>query len=209
MDVQVVGVIVLQILGFLLTWVSAWYLNLWFPVWVPLKHELNMRNVKCVNDFMWYVHCEVDLKYKLFFVLGYYAIIQGKFCNTYYIWMQRWNLTLIYHVFTYFSHLHWPPGPSQDSWSAFPVYWSCAWLLHLWPWYESSFSRVWNISGTCQGFITCRPLIAMRCGYCRSLPDPWSVEMDWLSRCSWWRASWGGYGFPPWAWPSCCRSCPP
>ena len=26
-----------------------------------------MRNVKCVSDFLWYVHCEVDLESELYF----------------------------------------------------------------------------------------------------------------------------------------------
>ena len=67
MDVQVVGLMVPWILVLVLTWVGAWYLHLWLPVWVPLQHELNMRNMKCFSDFLWYVHCEVDLEYEIFF----------------------------------------------------------------------------------------------------------------------------------------------
>ena len=180
-----------------------------FPVWVSLQHELNMRNVKCVSDFLLYVHCKVDLEYELFFVLGYYEIAQVKLCNTYYIWMWRWNMTLVYLFFPYFYHLQLPPGPVQDSWLLYPVYWPCYWLLHMRSCDESPCSRGWSIAETCQGCIPYFPLILLRCGRCRSLPYPWSVEPDWLSRFHLWSASWWGHIFPPWSWTSCWRGCPP
>ena len=65
--VQLVGLMVPWRFLLVLTWVSAWYLHLLFPVWVPLKHELNMRNEKCVSYFLWYVHFEVDLKCGFYF----------------------------------------------------------------------------------------------------------------------------------------------
>ena len=50
MAVQVVVPMVPWIAELALTWVGDWYLQLWFPIWVPLQHELNTRNVKCVSD---------------------------------------------------------------------------------------------------------------------------------------------------------------
>ena len=108
----------------------------------------------------------------------------------------------------FLSNLNWPPGHVQGYWLPCPVYLPCAWLLRMWPWYESSCSRGWSISGTHQGWIIFRPLIELMCGRCRRLRYPWSVETDWLSRCRWWSASWGGHGFTPWDWPSCCHGCP-
>ena len=84
-------------------------------------------------------------------------------------------MTLVYLVFTYFSHLHWPPGPGQDYLFPCPVYCTCAWILLLWPCNASPCSRGWSISGTCQGCIPCCTLIALRWGRYRSLPYSWSV----------------------------------
>ena len=52
MYVQVVGLMVPWRLALVLTFLGAWYLHLWFPVCVPLHHEINKRNVKCVSAFL-------------------------------------------------------------------------------------------------------------------------------------------------------------
>ena len=50
--------------------------------------SLSLSTANVLVIFMWYVQCEVELEYEfLFFVVGSYAIVQGKLCNNSYIWM--------------------------------------------------------------------------------------------------------------------------
>ena len=103
MYVQVVGLMVPWEFILVLTWVGDWYLHLWFPVWVPLQHELNMRNLKCVSDFLWYVHCEVDLESELFFCGRVLCIIKSKVVQ-YFLHMNVWMKVYISLPFLYFQY---------------------------------------------------------------------------------------------------------
>ena len=94
-------------------------------------------------------------------------------------------------------------------WSPCLIYLPSAWPIHLLPWGESSYSKVWIITGTYQGCIPCCTLISLRCGNFRSLLNPWSVNMYSLLRYCWWSAYLEVHVSSPWACPYCCRICLP